>query len=421
METIRVFITIATQKQWCIYQLDVKTTFLNGELKEEVYVMQPEGFVVQGKEDQVYRLHKALYGLRQAPRAWYSRVDDHFTKMGFVRSANKPTVYRKHQGVAGELLLCLYMDDIIYMGSSDEMLREFKQTMMKTFEMSDLGLIKYFLGLEVKQSKGSLFLSHKRYAEDLLSKAAMLHCKPISTPMNSNEKLQSQDSSGYTNPSKYRMLVGRLLYLTHSRPDIMHVVSIMSRFMQTPSMHHLGAVKRILRYINGTTNYGLLYTKNDEFNLTGYSDSDLGGSQDDRKSTTGWLFSLGSTAIAWCSKKQPITALSSTEAEYISITSAACEAIWLRGLLEDLNEAQGSPSIIRCDNKAAISIARNPVMHGRTKHIDTRYHFICELMKDGLIDITHCGTNEQVADVFTKALPNHKFEYFRNMLGIREL
>ncbi|XP_039137373.1 secreted RxLR effector protein 161-like [Dioscorea cayenensis subsp. rotundata] len=247
--------------------------------------------------------------------------------MGFVRSANEPNVYQKCQEDEDTLLLCLHVDDIIYMGSSEEMLREFKDTMLKTFEMTDLGPMRYFLGLEVKQLNGSVFVSQRKYAEDLLSKTGMQHCKPVSTLMNSNEWFHLQDSLGKAEPSKYRKIVGGLLYLTHTRPDLMYAVSVVSRFMQAPSMHHLGAVKRILRYVSGIVSYGIQYMKNEEFKLMGYSDSDWGGCQNDRKSTTRWIFSLGSGAVAWCSKKQSITALSSTEAEYISITSASCEAV----------------------------------------------------------------------------------------------
>ncbi|XP_039118801.1 secreted RxLR effector protein 161-like [Dioscorea cayenensis subsp. rotundata] len=199
----------------------------------------------------------------------------------------------------------------------------------------------------------------------------MLHCNPIASPINLNEKLHSEDSSGKIDGSKYRKIVGNLLYLTHTHPDIIHVVSVVARFMQTPTKHHYEAVKRILRYVSGTTGYGIHYTKNEEFVLFGYFDSDWGGSSDDRRSTTGWVFSLGSGAVAWCSMKQLVTALLSTEAEYISITSAACEAVWLRRLLADMNEKQELPIIIRCDNSSAISIARNPTHHSRTKYIDT--------------------------------------------------
>lgn len=216
IETIRLFFAIGAQKHWRIYQLDVKTAFLNGELKEEVYVSQPEGFIIKGKEECVYKLQKALYGLRQAPRACYSRIDDYFHQIGFKRSLNEPTVYTKHQGSSGVILLCLYVDDIIYMESSIDILMEFKCNMMKTFEMTDLGELKYFLGLEVKQAEGSLFVSQKRYAEDMLRNSGMLHCKFIATPMNSNEKLKSTDSSGNADQTRYRRFVGGLLYLTRT-------------------------------------------------------------------------------------------------------------------------------------------------------------------------------------------------------------
>lgn len=247
----------------------------------------------------------------------------------------------------------------------------------------------------------------------------MMHCKPINNPINTNEKLYLEDGSRETNPSRYRRIVGSLLYLTHTRPDLMFAVGLVSRFMKAPTILHFGAVKRILYYISGTLNFGLCYTHSEKFDLIGYTDSDWGRSQVDRRSTTGWAFFLGSTTIAWCSKKQPITGLSSTEVEYVSATSAACEAVWLRRLLDDLNEKVTGPTIIHCDNKSAISITKNPSLHGRTKHIGTRFHFIHDLIGNGDIDVVYCKTDEQVADVFTKALPCHKFEAFRDALGVR--
>lgn len=340
METVRVLLAMGAQKGWPIYQLDVKSAFLNGDLKEEVYVVQREGFIIHGKETMVYKLSKALYGLRQSPRAWYSKVDHHFSELGFKRSPNEPTLYTKTQANKGLLLLCIYVDDIIYLGSSQDMLQEFKANMLSKFEMSDLGLLKYFLGLEVKQNNGSVFVSQTKYAKDLLSKAGMMHCETEMSLMNANEKLSLNDGSGVACGEKYRRLVGGLLYLSHTRPDLMHAISLVSRYMHKPTMHHLGAVKRILRHVAGTAHLGLLYQQCDAFKLVGYSDSDWGGSLDDRRSTSGWVFHLGSVAITWSSKKQDITALSSTEAEYISATSAACQALWMRRVLEDIQEIQ---------------------------------------------------------------------------------
>lgn len=421
METVRVFMAVGAQRNWQIFQLDVKTAFLNGDISEDVYVSQPEGYIVKGKEQLVYKLRKALYGLRQAPRAWYGRIDQEFIQMGFTRSINEPTVYTKFRGNSEILILCIYVDDILYMGSSVEMLSEFKEKMSRTFEMTDLGCLRYFLGLEVVQSNEGLFVSQQKYAEDLLKKTGMLNCRKFSTPMNANEKLSLEDSSGKTDPVRYRKVVGSLFYLTHTRPDLVFAVGIVSRFMQSPSLHHFGTVKRILHYVAGTIGHGLMYTNSEELKLCGFTDSDWGGVTDERRSTSGWCFSLGSAAVAWRSKKQLITALSSTEAEYIAATSAACEAVWLRRLLSDFGMKFTEPTVIQCDNKSAISITRNPTMHGRTKHIDTRFHFIRDLVCNGEISVVYCSTNEQVADIFTKALPSCKFEYFREALGVTSL
>lgn len=274
-------------------------------------------------------LRKALYGLKQASRAWFSRINSYFQQMGFIQSINEPMIYRKHNGSSNILKLCLYVDDIIYMGNSSEMLKQFKENMMKMFEMFDLGYLKYFLGLDIVQGDESIF-SQRKYAEDFLNKAGMLHCNPIFTPLKLNEKLHLQDSSGKTDPNKYRMLVGSLLYVTQTWPDITHVVGVVAKYMQAPSMHHYRAVKRILRYVKGMMEFGIQYKSKSNLTLTGYSDNDWGGSSDNRSSTMGWVFMLGSDAVAWCSKKKQITTLLSTKAKYMSVTSAACEAVWLR-------------------------------------------------------------------------------------------
>ena len=231
---------------WCVYQFDVKSAFLNGELVEEVYVSQPEGFIVPDKEEHVYRLKKALYGLKQAPRAWYSKIDSYFVENGFERSKSEPNLYLKRQGKNDLLIICLYVDDMIYMGSSSSLINEFKACMKKKFEMSDLGLLHFFLGLEVKQVEDGVFVSQRKYAVDLLKKFNMLNCKVVATPMNSNEKLQAEDGTERADARRFRSLVGGLIYLTHTRPDIAFAVGVISRFMHCPSKQHLGAAKRLL-------------------------------------------------------------------------------------------------------------------------------------------------------------------------------
>ena len=316
------------------------------------------------------------------------------------------------------VLVSLYVDDMIYTGSSMQLIEEFKTSMMSKFEMTDMGKLSYFLGLEVKQSNKGIFVSQQKYAVDLLKQVGMIHCKPDSTPMNVNEKLTAEDGSGLADARRYRSIVGRLIYLTHTRPDLSFAVGLLSRFMHHPTKHHFGAAKRVLRYVAGTKNLGVWYVKNEEFFLTGYTDSDWAGSQDDRKSTSGNCFVLGSGPIAWGSKKQATVALSSTEAEYVAATTAACQAIWLRRLLKDLNQQQVQATRVFCDNVSAVALTKNPVMHGRTKHIEIKHHFIRELVAEGEIKLEVCKSEDQLADILTKALSPTKFEDMRNRLFI---
>ncbi|CAL5345664.1 unnamed protein product [Camellia sinensis] len=393
-ETVRIIFALAAQLQWPVYQLDVKSAFLNGDLQEEVYVTQPEGFMIEGKETKVYKLRKALYGLKQAPRAWYSKIDGYFQQNGFLRSENEPTLYVKKEGKNDFIIICLYVDDIIYTSSSSSLVAEFKSRMMHEFEMSDMGLLHYFLGLEVQQAEDGIFISQRKYAKDLLNKFGMLNCKPATTPMNINEKLQCEDGAEMADASRFRSLVGGLIYLTHTRPDIAFSVGMISRFMQHPSKLHFGAAKRVLRYIAGTMDYGIWYAKVFNFKLSGFTDSDWESSLDDRWSISANVFTLGSGVITWSSKKQATVALSSSEAEYVAATSAACQAIWLRRMLAELQQRQEGATEIFCDNKATIFMTKNPAFHSRTKHIDMRLHFIRDLVAKEEVTLKYCTTHE---------------------------
>ncbi|GKV47717.1 hypothetical protein SLEP1_g54586 [Rubroshorea leprosula] len=418
-ETVRLVIALAAQMKWKIFQFDVKSTFLNGWLEEDVYVEQPEGFIVQGKEEKVYKLKKALYGLKQAPRAWYGRLDSYLHDNDFHRNENEPTLYVKVKG-GDILIICVYVDDIIYTGSSNILIEEFKKNMSAEFDMSDLGLLHYFLGLQIYQTDYGIFVSQEKYALDLLKKFNMQNCKMSATPMNTNEKLTVDDGTPRANEKYFRSMVGRLMYLTHTRPDIMFSVSLVSRFMHNPSVHHLGTAKRILCYIRATSNFGIWYKLVPNFKLLGFIDSDWASSVDDRKSTSGYIFNLGSGAVSWSSKKQECTALSSSEAEYVAASSAACQAIWMRRIMKDLQQVQEKATKIFCDNKATILMTKNPVFHGRTKHIELRQHFIRGAIADGLIALEYCSTSDQLVDGFTKGLCFSKFMEFRNSLGVAE-
>ena len=247
----------------------------------------------------------------------------------------------KKKGDVDFLVVCLYVDDMIYMGSSELIIAEFKFNMMRKFEMSDLGLLHYFLGLELNQNSDDIFISQRKYAIDLLNQFNMLNCKPTPTPMNANEKLVVDDGNGMSSVRYYRSIVGGLNYLSHTRPDIAYAISVVSRFMHGLTKHHLGVAKRILRYVVGTIGFGIWYSNVSNFKLFGFSDSDWAGCLEDIKSTSSYMFSLGSGAISWSSKKQDIVALSSSEAEYVITTALACQAIWLRRLLADFLQKQG--------------------------------------------------------------------------------
>ena len=246
----------------------------------------------------------------------------------------------------------------------------------------------------------------------------MVNCETAITPMNTNEKLQREDGTERGDEKLFRSLVGGLNYLTHSRPDIAYSVSVVSRYMHSPSRQHLGAAKRILKYVAGTTSWGVWYEPKEVFKLVGHTDNGWAGSLDDRMSTSGSVFSLGSGAVTWSSKKQETVALSSSEAEYVAAGAAAKQAIWLRKMLKDLCCNQEEATIVWCDNQSAIAITKNPSFHARTKHIEVQHHYIRKLVLEGKVVLKFCGTNEQDADIFTKALNQAKHMFFMEKIGM---
>lgn len=316
------------------------------------------------------------------------------------------------------LIVSLYVDDLIFTGNNENMIQQFKKDMMSTYEMNDMGLLHYFLGIEVSQSKDGIFISQKKYAENILKKFNLLRCNSVATPLIANEKLKKEDGAKKAGPTKYRSLIGGLLYLTATRPDIMFAASLLSRYMQEPSQIHFGAAKRVLRYLQGTLDYGILYKAAESSKLIGYTDSDWAGCLDDMKSTSAYVFSLGSGACSWASKKQSVVAQSTAEAEYIAAAKATSQAIWLRRILEDIGEKQEKGTTLYCDNKSAIAIGKNPVNHERTKHIAIKYHFIKEAIEKEIVQLEYCRSEEQLADILTKALSKEKFCHLRELIGV---
>ncbi|CAA7055275.1 unnamed protein product [Microthlaspi erraticum] len=422
LETIRFLIGLAASRGWEIHHLDVKTAFLHGELKEIVYVSQPEGFEVKGSENKVYKLHKALYGLRQAPRAWNNKLNQILMELKFVKCSKEPSVYRKAIGDS-LLLIAVYVDDLFVTGTNRRIIDEFKDEMATKFDMSDLGKLTYYLGMEVKQHDGGIMLNQKRYALKILEEAGMENSNPVHTPMESGLKLSKAGDETDIDATLFRKNVGCLRYLLHTRPNLCYSVGVLSRYMQNPKESHGVAMKQCLRYLQGTTTLGLTFERSTSKvpRLIGYSDSSHNVDPDDGKSTTGHIFYLGESPITWCSQKQETVALSSCEAEFMAGTEAARQAIWLQDLLGEITGTTRERVVIRIDNQSAIALTKNPVFHGRSKHIHTRYHFIRECVENEQIEVEHVPGEKQKADILTKALGRIKFKEMRDLMGVQDL
>lgn len=300
LETMRLFLVLAAQGEWEVHHMDVKSAFLNGELQEEVYVQQPSGFSDPKAQGKVLKLRKAFYGLKQAPRPWNARLDQELYKLGFVRSMEENVVYRKGSGMS-LLLVGDYVDDLIICGLDSRLIGAFKQQMKNSFNMSDLGLLSYYLGLEVKQKPGEITFSQSAYAEKILELTGMKNCNPVDTPMEQHLKLLPGKPELVSNASKYRSIVGSLRYLVNIRPDLAFSVGMVSRFMESPNSEHWCAIKWILRYVAGTTKLGCRYVKGRSNELLGYTDSDHAGDLEKRKITAGAVFFLGSNIVTWTS------------------------------------------------------------------------------------------------------------------------
>ncbi|GJR96523.1 retrovirus-related pol polyprotein from transposon TNT 1-94 [Tanacetum coccineum] len=415
LEAVRMFIAYAAHKNITIFQMDVKTAFLNGPLKEEVYVSQPEGFIDPEFPDHVYRLKKALYGLKQAPRAWYDKLSSFLIEHGFTKGIIDPTLFTRRHG--GDILLVqVYVDDIIFGSTNPDFSKRFANLMKNNFEMSMMGELKFFLGLQVHQSPRGIFISQSQYAIELLKKHGLDECVSMSTPM-ATERLDADLQGTPTDQTTYRRMIGGLMYLTASRPDIAFATFVCARYQARPTVKHLKEVKRIFRYLRQSYNMGLWYPKDSGFELIAYSDADHAGCKDDCKSTSGGLQFLGGKLVSWSSKKQDCTAMSTAEAEYVSLSACCAQVIWMRTQLLDYGYKYNRIPMY-CDSKSAIAISCNPVQHSKTKHIDIRYHFIKEHVEKGTVELYFVGTEYQLADLFTKALPKERFEYLVHRIVI---
>lgn len=419
MVSVRTFLAVAVAKKWEIHQLDVNNAFLHGDLHEKVYMSLPPGFLASSPT-KVCRLRKSLYGLKQSPRNWFAKLTTALRQYGFIQSHADHTLftYRKGNDV---LSILVYVDDILVAGNNVTLCTTFKRYLDRCFQLKDLGPLKYFLGIEFARSSKGLTLSQRKYTLDILQETGLLASKPVDTPLPQNHKLASSTSALYKDPARYRRIVGRLIYLTLTRPDISYPVHILSQFMHEPLIDHYDAALRVLRYLKGHPGQGLLLSADSDLQLYAYCDSDWASCPVSRRSLSGYFILLGHSPISWKTKKQTTVSRSSAEAEYRAMAFACAEIKWIRYFLASLGVFHREPVRLFCDNQAALHIAANPVFHERTKHIELDCHFVRELLVAGIITTAHVPTKLQLADLFTKALGAAQFSLLLSKLGVIDL
>ena len=417
MTTVRSLLRVVAGKGWIVHQMDVHNAFLHGDLTEEVYMRLPQGFKTDDP-NKVCRLHKAIYGLRQAPRCWFSKLTDALKRFGFKHLyADYSLFVYKKKGM--ELKVLIYVDDLLVCGNDLDFVSRFKGYLSRCFKMKDLGKLKYFLGIEVGRGEEGFMLTQRKYALDLISDVGLLGAKPAATPMEQHHKLALDTSPFMRDAEKYRRLVGRLVYLSITRPDISYSVHILSQFMKTPRQVQWDAALRVVRYLKGTAGHGIMLSSKLDLSLSVFCDADWSACPTTRRSLSAYVALVGDSPVSWKTKKQGVVSHSSAEAEYRSMAQATREIKWLRRLLVDLGAPQMRPSKLFCDSKSAIYIAANPVFHERAKHIESYCHQVRDAIQDRVLETVHVRTTQQLADVLTKALGRVQFENLLFKLGVR--
>ncbi|XP_019161991.1 PREDICTED: uncharacterized protein LOC109158510 [Ipomoea nil] len=379
----------------------------------------PPGFQTK-KQGQVCRLLRSLYGLKQASRQWNSRLSNALMSKGFEQSKSDPSLFIKGQGMQFIVIL-VYVDDILVTSPTLSLIQELKCFLDATFKIKDLGSLGYFLGIEAHISNERLNLCQRKYALDILNEAGFLSCKPVSTPMVPGHQFQKEGGTLLEDANSYRRLVGRLLCLTATRPDITYAVQQLSQFVDTPTNEHLVAAHYVLRYIKKALGQGIFYPRNGAMQLNVFSDYDWATCPETRKSVTSFCIFLDSALVSWRTKKQATISRSSSEAEYRALAATVCEVQWITSLLYDLQVELIRHAAIFCDNKSAIAIGENHVFHERTKHIEIDCHIVCEKVSQGLVKLLSISSSGQIADGFTKALPISLFQNFVSKLGTQDL
>ena len=421
ISSIRCLIALASIHNLVIHQMDVKTAFLNGDLEEEIYMEQPEGFITPGQEKKVCKLVKSLYGLKQAPMQWHEKFDKVALSFGFIVNDADKCIYSKSDN-NGYVIICLYVDDMLIFGSNISCVNETKKFLSSKFDMKDLGEAYAILGIKIIRKMGELLLTQSHYIEKFLKKYNHYDDKPAPTPLDPSIKLEK--NTGRTiSQLEYSSIIGSLMYAMHcTRPDIAHAISVLCRFTSNPSFEHWKAIFRVLAYLKGTINYGLSY-KGYPAVIEGYSDATWNNVESKSKSTTGWIFTLGGAAVSWASKKQTCISDSTMLSELIALADACKEAEWLRNLLVEIPLwKKPSPAVlINCDNQATIYNVSNKTYNGKSRHVSLRHQMVRQLLKSGVITVDYIETKKNLADPLTKSLPKAMVSIKSKEMGLRSV
>ena len=422
-DTIRLLMSIVAARNMEMAQLDVKTAFLYGNLTEDIYMDQPEGFTSPGRENEVCHLKKTIYGLKQASRVWGERFSSFLQQHGFTPSSADPCLFVRKRGNE-TTYIAIYVDDGIIASDNQSAIDELLTALGTEFEIRSSEPDR-FVGMIIHRNRQQrkIYLLQPDYTAKIIKNFQMKSCHPRSTPADPSVHLVKPPAQGgqvtATKTFPYREAIGSLLYLALvTRPDISFAVGQAARFVENFDSTHCKAVRQIISYLQGTRNYGICFDGSNPSSIIGYTDADYAGCLDNRRSTTGNVFMLNGGPIAWCSRRQPCVATSTTEAEYIAASDTSKETVWIRRILPDLQQRHRGPITILCDNQSAIQLAKNPDQRQKTKHIDVRFHYIREQQERGEIDLKYVQTSSQLADIFTKPLPGPRFAYLRHSLGI---
>lgn len=423
LASLRYLLALSVKYDLDICHMDAVSAFLQGDIEEEIYMKQPPMYE---SGENVCRLKKSLYGLKQASRLWNKKLDTTLKEMGLLQTKLDPCIYYKIVDNNNITFIAIYVDDLMIFTNNQEVKSYIKGELHKRFKMKDLGDLCYCIGIHIERDRqrGLIYLDQRKYIQEVLQKYGMSDCKSVKAPMDVNTKFQVRENSEETNiltEIPYQEVIGCLLYISQvTRPDISFAINMLSKYNSKPEMQHWLALKRVMRYLKGTQDYRLSYKQTPEETMThGYCDADWASAGDDRRSCTGYTFQFQGGAISWNSRRQPTVALSTTEAEYMSLSACVQEALWLKQLQESFwPQLKNEAMIIYSDNQSSIKISSSDGFNSRTKHIDIRHHFVRDKVLGGDIEVRYVRTDEMVADVLTKATTYTKLAYCSMGMGL---